>query len=257
MAKRAFPQDIRHREHDNRVRHTNPAWTGTTVASVGTYTAELESVLTLQCAFMEDHEIAVSVIENSRDDKKFVVEEVDGQGRWVGRNHFFVDIFDAVDFYGMRLKQGVLPRDSAIEQYHHSKKHRSKADYTSFPDHGGRNGEYNCEMPRDSQYVEKKVVSYGDVEMWNVVGRYGFVRDDKSKKTIFFHATHKHQDTWMPMRGDAVQYRIGFDEQKNRLSAFDIDLRYTVAPKDLAVDSNIWQIYLDKFYDTMRRHSYN
>ena len=77
----------------------------------------------------------------------------------------------------------------------------------------------------------------GDVEMWNVVGGYGFVRDDESKKTIFFHATHKHQDTWMPMRGDAVQYRIGFDQQKNRLSAFDIGLRHTVAPNDFAVDS--------------------
>ena len=241
MAKRAPPQDTRRRQHDNSVRHAKPPST-----SVGTHTAELETVLTLQCAFMGAHEIAVSVIENSRDDKKFVVEEVDENGQWVCKNHFFTDIFDAVDFYGMRLKQGVLPRDPAADQHRHSKKRRSNADCRA---------ESTREKPRDSCDVPEKVVSCGDVEMWNVVGGYGFVRDDESQQTIFFHTTHKHLSTWMPMRGDAVQYRIGFDPQKNRVTAFDIGLRHPVAPSDFAFDGNSWQNYFEKFYRAMQQRT--
>jgi len=261
MSKRAYSQDNDYREHKSDEplhskprsdRHPNNS-TGTLengrrlVSSVSTNTATLESVLTLQHAFIGAHEIAVSAIENSRDDKKFVVEEVDEHWQRVGKNHFFTDIFEAVDFYGKRLKEGALPKQRKAERYQNPEKYNDTAGPVSVGDYGGPNANEKYNKSYDYHVFAKNIVFKGIVEKWNPVARYGLVRDDGSGEEIYFHASHKHRESWVPVHGDVVDYYIKYDNEKNCLSAFDVDVRYTVAPK------NTWQHYLDKFENAMGR----
>ena len=175
---------------------------------------KFEELFLLQSCFIGAHEVGVSRIIHSVDNMKFVVEELDAHGHQVGRNVFFVDVVEAVDFYAQRVKVGVRPELPVKIPLSLS---------THLP------SEMCISRKRKEVYV------CGEVGLYNEAGGYGFVRPQNSHETVFFHVSNKRRVGWKPMLGEMVEFTLVYDKTRDRETACDIDIcwsgesnRYTI-----------------------------
>jgi cold shock CspA family protein len=156
----------------------------------------------LQKQFIRRNEIAIYFILNPQDEFHFVVQQGNDRMQKIARDEYFPDIIGAVAmYYELTLRED-------------DKKNQQKES----PPKSKVPVELKDEFPR------RNGMKSGTIQSWNHLNAFGIVKENRTKNTMLFHITGKKDSSWIPGKGDRVQYKISMDKIKKKEIAVDVEL---------------------------------
>jgi len=82
------------------------------------------------------------------------------------------------------------------------------------------------DIEKDKHRVRQGIKG-GIIKTYKIDKGYGFVREDETGESIFFHTSRKIDNEWIPHVGERVEYTLQYDKTKKRETAVDVAMLYT------------------------------
>jgi len=156
----------------------------------------------------------VYFIQHSRDSKRFLVSKIDTAKR-EQMQQAGTEAYKPVEFECVSLAQ-------VSEWTAKQTSLRRRLNSTASDEEIGNTKKRPRPMPKPA--ASKSHLQEGTVHSWNTGKGYGFVKGDETTENVFFHTSRVRTRGWEPVKGERVQYYVGFDDKKGRDTAVDVEV---------------------------------